>query len=149
MESTIFWDRTPCSLQAACHLLSRWYLARLILPWRWRRYVPPKRWLTFNGLHGIISQKTVLFKVHHVPSHKEGIQEQWKGSSLLFHTSTTDSSGWLTNDEQNSGKNIFFVILKRCCSNTNLLCVVYTKTIWPIRTFAQGALKTHTKTGKT
>jgi hypothetical protein len=25
--------------------------------WRWRRHVPPKRWLTFNGLHGVISQK--------------------------------------------------------------------------------------------
>jgi hypothetical protein len=29
---------------SACHLLSRW------------QYVPPKRWLTFSGLHGIISQ---------------------------------------------------------------------------------------------
>jgi hypothetical protein len=42
--------------------LSRWYLARLILrPWRWSRYVPPKRRSTFNGLHGVISQETVLF----------------------------------------------------------------------------------------
>jgi hypothetical protein len=33
----------------ACHLLSRWFLARFILrPWRWRRHVPPKRRLTFN-----------------------------------------------------------------------------------------------------
>jgi hypothetical protein len=23
-------------------------------PWRWRRYVPPKRRLTLNGLHGVI-----------------------------------------------------------------------------------------------
>jgi hypothetical protein len=30
-------------------------------PWRWRRYVPPKRRLTLNGLHGVISQKMVLF----------------------------------------------------------------------------------------
>jgi hypothetical protein len=30
MQSIIFWDMTPCSL----------------LPWRWRRYVPPKRRLT-------------------------------------------------------------------------------------------------------
>jgi hypothetical protein len=27
--------------------------------WRWRRYVPPKCRLTFNGLHGVISQKIV------------------------------------------------------------------------------------------
>jgi hypothetical protein len=49
MKSTIFWDITPCSRLkcSACHLLSRWFLARLILPpWRWKRYVPPKRRLT-------------------------------------------------------------------------------------------------------
>jgi hypothetical protein len=47
---------------SACHLLSRWFLARLILwPWRWRQYIPPKRELTFNGLHYVVSQKVVLF----------------------------------------------------------------------------------------
>jgi hypothetical protein len=44
---------------------SRWqagHLARLILPpWRWRRYVLPKRRLIFNRLQGVISQKMVLF----------------------------------------------------------------------------------------
>jgi hypothetical protein len=40
MKSMIFWDITPC---------------------RWRRYVPPKSRLTFNGLHGVISQKMVFF----------------------------------------------------------------------------------------
>jgi hypothetical protein len=35
LKSTIFWDITFC----------------------WRRYVPPKRRLTFNGLHGVTSQK--------------------------------------------------------------------------------------------
>jgi hypothetical protein len=30
-------------------------------PWRWRRYVPPKRQLTFNWLQGVISQTIVLF----------------------------------------------------------------------------------------
>jgi hypothetical protein len=28
---------------------------------RWKRYVPQKRRLTLNGLHGVISQKMVLF----------------------------------------------------------------------------------------
>jgi hypothetical protein len=46
---------------SACHLLLRWYLARLIKPWRWRRYVPTKSRLTLNGPHGVISQKAVLF----------------------------------------------------------------------------------------
>jgi hypothetical protein len=32
----------------------------ILWPWRWRRYVPPERQLTFNRLHSIISQKTVL-----------------------------------------------------------------------------------------
>jgi hypothetical protein len=45
-----------------CHLLSRWSLAWLILqPWRWRRYVRPKYRLNFNGLHGGISKKIVLY----------------------------------------------------------------------------------------
>jgi hypothetical protein len=36
------------------------------LPWRWRRYVPPKRRLTLNRLHGVISQKMVLFKIQYI-----------------------------------------------------------------------------------
>jgi hypothetical protein len=41
---------------------SLWFLDWLILcPWRQRWYVPPKRLLSFNGLHGVISQKTELF----------------------------------------------------------------------------------------
>jgi hypothetical protein len=47
---------------SACHLLSRWYLARLILPQRYRRYIPPKRRFTFNGLHDVTSQMIVPFK---------------------------------------------------------------------------------------
>jgi hypothetical protein len=35
-----------------------WFIFR---PWRGRRHVPPKRRLTFNGLHGYISQKTEFF----------------------------------------------------------------------------------------
>jgi hypothetical protein len=44
---------------SACHLISLWFLVRLIPRlWRWRRYVPPKRRLTFNGLHSSVFQKT-------------------------------------------------------------------------------------------
>jgi hypothetical protein len=43
---------------------SFWFLAWLNLrPSRWRPNVPPKGRLTFNGLHGVISQKTELFGV--------------------------------------------------------------------------------------
>jgi hypothetical protein len=51
--------------QARKYLLpaSSWFLAWLYLrPWRLKWHVPPKRRLTFNGLHGVISQKTGLFK---------------------------------------------------------------------------------------
>jgi hypothetical protein len=47
---------------SACHLLACWFLLNLFLrPWIWRRYVPPKRRLNLNGLHGVISQKMILF----------------------------------------------------------------------------------------
>jgi hypothetical protein len=88
MKSSIFYDITPCSplkvnrrfgrtyrlnlqcrrisraFHLACHLLSRWFLARLILrSWRWKPYAPPKRRLSSNGLHGVISQKTEHFNI--------------------------------------------------------------------------------------
>jgi hypothetical protein len=44
----------------ACHQLSHWYIARLILPWRWKRSSSDSR-LPFNGLHGVISQNIILF----------------------------------------------------------------------------------------
>jgi hypothetical protein len=48
------WHSTDCF--HAGFLLSLFFR-----PWRWRRYVPPKHRLTFKGLHGVISQKLVLF----------------------------------------------------------------------------------------
>jgi hypothetical protein len=85
LKSIIFWDMTPCSLFSCnrhsggtyrFHLqgqrnnfsknqqANRWQacLLKLFLrPWRWMRYVPPKRRLQLNRLHGIISHKTILF----------------------------------------------------------------------------------------
>jgi hypothetical protein len=88
LKSTIFWDITQCSplstdvseehiasilrveeisparnqrarrWQAGFPLVYCWIFLR---PWGWRRYVPPKRRWTLNGLHGVISQKMVLF----------------------------------------------------------------------------------------
>jgi hypothetical protein len=41
---------------------SRGFLAWPFLrPWRWRWHVPPKRLLTFNGLHDVTSQNRELF----------------------------------------------------------------------------------------
>jgi hypothetical protein len=46
----------------ACSLLC-WTILR---PWRWRRYVPPKRRVPLNALHGVIYQKKILFE--YIPS---------------------------------------------------------------------------------
>jgi hypothetical protein len=101
MKNSLFWDITSCNplkvkqhLEVTCrhHLLdrrtrqasnqreSRWQaevLTWLILRhWRWRWYVTPKSQLPFNGLHGVISQKTELliwtlscWNVNPFPSH--------------------------------------------------------------------------------
>jgi hypothetical protein len=83
LKSTIFWDITPCSplsvnwrfggtyrlhLQDRKNKLGKKLVWKQVasrslffLLWRWRRYVPPKRRLTLNGLHCVISQKMVLF----------------------------------------------------------------------------------------
>jgi hypothetical protein len=60
IKSIIFWDMTPCSpLLATCLLAG--LLNLFLRPLRWRRYVPPKRRLKLNELHGVIPQKTILF----------------------------------------------------------------------------------------
>jgi hypothetical protein len=43
------------------HLLSHWFLAGLFFDPEDESDVLPKRRLTFNGLHGVIFQKMVLF----------------------------------------------------------------------------------------
>jgi hypothetical protein len=44
-----------CMTSFACSLLCR----TILRPWRWRRYVPPKRQVPLNALHGVISQKKI------------------------------------------------------------------------------------------
>jgi hypothetical protein len=39
--------------------------SRIFLDGGWRRYVRPKRRLTFNELHGVISQKKIMFSHGH------------------------------------------------------------------------------------
>jgi hypothetical protein len=45
-----------------CYLLTLVHRSWIFLPWRWRRYVPPKRRLT-QYLHSATSQKTTFFIV--------------------------------------------------------------------------------------
>jgi hypothetical protein len=59
-------------------LLACWFLAWLIhRTWRWRRHVPSKCQLTFNGLHGVISEKIKPFIIAAVitsnPAYKLGM----------------------------------------------------------------------------
>jgi hypothetical protein len=62
INSIIFWDMTPCSPLSFKHRFGGTYRLHLQgLSWRWRRYIPPKRRLKLNGLHGVISQKMILF----------------------------------------------------------------------------------------
>jgi hypothetical protein len=115
MKSTIFWDITPCTPSKAkptfrrnmsppssvsknkpsSLLLSRWFLARLILrPWRWRRQVPLKRRLTFNGLQGVISQKRGVFNVNEIvrlmpPPDKGSITLR-----LFYHSTHWTGQSW-------------------------------------------------------
>jgi hypothetical protein len=81
MKSSVFWDITPCGplkvnrhfggtfrlhlhgrriSQARNQHESKWQAERILRPWR-RQHVPPKRRLTFNRLHGVISQKIAHF----------------------------------------------------------------------------------------
>jgi hypothetical protein len=93
-KSSILWDTTPCSQlkvnrrfggtrrlrlygRALLPTCLRWLPTWLILrPWRWRRLVLPKYQLTFNGLHGVISQKIVLF----------GVMFNWQGTEMAIGT---------------------------------------------------------------
>jgi hypothetical protein len=67
LNSTIFSDITLYSplkvnRRSACHLLSRYFLLRIILrPWRRRRQVTSKHQLTLNILQVVVPQKTKLF----------------------------------------------------------------------------------------
>jgi hypothetical protein len=75
-----------------CHLISLLFLPRLIFrPWRWRLYVSPKRRLTLNGLHGVISQKIVLSKYYSVGCRTQELsREIW---SNLASQSANPTSG--------------------------------------------------------
>jgi hypothetical protein len=59
---------TRSKQNSACYLLHYGFLLWLIVwPWRWRRYVPLKRLLTFNRLQGVISQNIELLSILNVP----------------------------------------------------------------------------------
>jgi hypothetical protein len=97
----IFWDITPCSpskfgrrfggtyrlhfqgrriSRARNQRKGRWPAQLILRPWRWRRYVPPKRRLNFNRLHGVITQKIVFF----ITTSVRTTNPAWLTSSLIL-----------------------------------------------------------------
>jgi hypothetical protein len=70
MKSAIFRDVALLNPCCGCHLLHTALSHFILRPWKWRRYVPSKRLLTFSGLHGIISQKTA--------THFRAVEFLWK-----------------------------------------------------------------------
>jgi hypothetical protein len=74
MKSSAFWDIAPCSplkvnvhfRSSVCYLFPHCFLGWLhVRPRIWRRYVPPKRRLAFNGLYDLVSQKTEPYIIHY------------------------------------------------------------------------------------
>jgi hypothetical protein len=76
MKNAVFWDVVPCRscvnrrlggtyrlhLQTISHLFTLVPRLQIFLPWRWWRYVPPKRRFT-QDLHGATSQKMAFFNL--------------------------------------------------------------------------------------
>jgi hypothetical protein len=58
VESNISTSRFLCLSLVFTLVSCLSYLAR----WKWVQHVSPKRWLTFNGLNGVMSQKIEIFK---------------------------------------------------------------------------------------
>jgi hypothetical protein len=120
MNSSLLWDITPCSplkvnqrFEGTCrlhlqgprisrtrnqrgsNLLSRWFIARFILrPWKWRRRVSPKRRFTFNGLHGILSQKIQLFTPYNIPKGHNCYIHRSENLRSFVNRSSLRSSVW-------------------------------------------------------
>jgi hypothetical protein len=109
---SIFWvEKSPSEESAwagGCRLNTSWMFStcgsvcshlptlvprsRIFLPWKWRRYVPPKRRFT-QDLHGATSQKTVFFIVtavktsyltHFIITERCNFVKQFKESKWLL-----------------------------------------------------------------
>jgi hypothetical protein len=84
---TLFWSN--CSLteiQSGCsHLATLVLRSRIFLPWRWRRYVPPKRRLA-PELHSATSQKTTFFIINVVIIFICALEDQTITSNLNMFT---------------------------------------------------------------
>jgi hypothetical protein len=83
----------------ACFLV---LLNLFLRPWRWRPYVPPKRQWKLNGLHGVISQKMILFITTAVKTSNSTLFKIWWhggntefGNEILSLVSTGSRNYWV------------------------------------------------------
>jgi hypothetical protein len=91
------------------HLLMLVPRLQMFLSWRWRRYVPPKRWFT-QDLHGTTSRKTAFFKKNQLLSSLSN----HKICKYLMVTAIVSSfchSKWknLKSDNENSFHRVFWL----------------------------------------
>jgi hypothetical protein len=97
-ERVYLWigDWAVCS-----HLLTLVPRSRIFLPWRWRRYVPPKSRFT-QDLHGATSQKTAFFIVAAVKTSNLTKGQIWPPSSATSFT-VRGYTLWPVPTQNNSG----------------------------------------------
>jgi hypothetical protein len=108
MKSIIFWDMTPCSLLSCNQRFGGTY--RLHLQGRRNnsartsKLVPPKRRCQLNRLHGVISQKMILF----IRQYASCFEVKWH---LRLETLNTES---VSQQIKHRAKRATFV--EKCCS---------------------------------
>jgi hypothetical protein len=97
-------EKSACEEPNCSHLLTLVPRTQIFLPWRWKRYVPPKRWFTQN-LHGATSQKTAFFIVTAVKTSNlttiksYPCKRPWRAIGLWDVKAPTFSlDNWLTDD---------------------------------------------------
>jgi hypothetical protein len=61
MKSTIVWNVMLCSLVEFRQRFGWLCFRHILLPWRWKQYLPPKLRWNSTRLHGVTSHKELLF----------------------------------------------------------------------------------------
>jgi hypothetical protein len=124
LKSSVFWDITPCSplkvnrrFRGTYRLYlqgrrtsrtrnqpeSRWQTETCLFslrPWRWSRYVSPKRQLTFNGLHSVRRQYTLETSANNTTKHKSSKKPRNGNTRIDTANNTVKNMGKSQNNEK-------------------------------------------------
>jgi hypothetical protein len=65
------------------------------LRFSWRRYVPPKRRLKLDGLHGVISEKMIFFKAY---ENYFPFEDDPRTASCMFRIQVTNVTNAIDHD---------------------------------------------------